>query len=343
MHLVTGSSGFLGSAIVKKLVKLGEKVRAIDILEDDEVSKISEFEKIDISILKNLEKSKIFDEVKYVHHNAAKVPLTKAGSDFYSSNVTGTINILEQCKKHSVNHISHMSSSAIFGKPAKDYNVNYNSYSPTGYYGKTKYLAELEVLKYQKSNLIKNSSIIRPRPVIGEGRLGIFQILFDWVKDNKKIPIIGDANNIFQFANIDDLVDVSIETALKQKKGIFNIGNEEYSTLKNDLNTSFKKIGSRSTVLPINEKLAIAALFTLDKLNLSPLSSWHYLSYSWNFYYDQKVNFERLEWRPKKSNVDLIIQAYNWYIQQEKNLTNNSSPHRNKIKQKMLNVVKIFM
>ena len=102
MHLVTGSSGFLGSAIVKKLVKLGEKVRAINILEDDEVSKISEFEKIDISIPKNLEKSKIFDEVKYVHHNAAKVPLTKAGSDFYSSNVTGTINILEQCKKHSV-------------------------------------------------------------------------------------------------------------------------------------------------------------------------------------------------------------------------------------------------
>tara|TARA_B100001057_G_scaffold501212_1_gene622068 strand:+ start:2414 stop:2524 length:111 start_codon:yes stop_codon:yes gene_type:complete len=33
MHLVTGSSGYLGSEITKKLVKLGEKVRCIDIIE----------------------------------------------------------------------------------------------------------------------------------------------------------------------------------------------------------------------------------------------------------------------------------------------------------------------
>jgi len=343
MHLVTGSSGYLGSEIVKKLSKLGEKVRSIDIIEDDAISKISEFEKLDISKIQNFENTKIFDGVKYVHHNAAKVPLTKAGSDFFSTNVTGTINILEQCKLNSVQHISHMSSSAIFGKPNKGKNVNYNEYSPTGYYGKTKYLAELEVLNYQKNKLIKNASIIRPRPVIGEGRLGIFQILFDWVKDNKKIPIIGNGNNIFQFANIDDLIDVSIETALKNKNGFYNIGNTEYSTLKEDLNTSFEKIGSKSKVFPVNEKLSILSLFLLDKLNLSPLSSWHYLSYSWNFFYDQKENFERLEWRPKKSNVDLITEAYNWYIKKEVSLIDNSSPHRNKIKQRMLNLIKKFM
>lgn len=343
MHLVTGSSGYLGSEITKKLVSLGEKVRCVDIIDDSDISKISEYENIDISNLENFKDSKIFDGVKYVHHNAAKVPLTKAGQDFYNSNVTGTTNILKLCSKYNVKHISHMSSSAIFGKPENNKNVNYDKYSPTGYYGKTKYLAELEVLKFQKENHLKSASIIRPRPVIGKGRLGIFQILFDWVKDNKKIPIIGNGENLFQFADIDDLVDVSIETSLKDKKGIFNIGNLIFSTLKNDLNKSFELVGSKSKVFPINRSLCIASLFLLDKLNLSPLSSWHYLSYSWNFHYDQTENFKRLEWRPKKTNVELIVEAYNWYMEKENDLKNSSSPHRNKIKQKVLNIVKKFM
>ena len=42
-HLVTGSSGFLGSEIVKKLKSLGEEVVRIDILEDQEISNISNF------------------------------------------------------------------------------------------------------------------------------------------------------------------------------------------------------------------------------------------------------------------------------------------------------------
>jgi UDP-glucose 4-epimerase len=148
MHLITGSSGFVGSAIAKKLIAKGEKVRCIDIIEDSTVSKKCEFEILDISKFENLEKSLIFKDVKFVHHNAAKVPLTKAGDDYLNTNVIGTINVLKQCKKYNVQHLSHMSSSAIFGKPKHNQNVNYENYSPTGLYGKSKYLAELEVDKF---------------------------------------------------------------------------------------------------------------------------------------------------------------------------------------------------
>ena len=120
-HLVTGSSGFLGSAIVRKLVSQGEKVVSLDILEDIEISKISEFYKFDISD-KSLNYNDIFKNVDYVHHNAALVPLTKAGNNFFKANVLGTQNILEQSIKNGVGHFSHMSSSAIFGKPEKNKN-----------------------------------------------------------------------------------------------------------------------------------------------------------------------------------------------------------------------------
>ena len=104
-HLITGASGFLGSAIVKKLVKQGEKVVSLDIIEDKEISKISEFYKIDVSNISQ-DYKKIFKDVDFVHHNAALVPLTKAGIDFFKANVNGTKNILEQSIKYNVGHFS---------------------------------------------------------------------------------------------------------------------------------------------------------------------------------------------------------------------------------------------
>ena len=82
----------------------------------------------------------------------------------------------------------------------------------------------------------------------------------------------------------------------------------------------------------------------LDKINLSPLSSWHYLSYSWNFEYDLEGTFKKLNWRPKKSNIEMICDSYSWYIKNRDKIDKNkSSIHRSSVKQRFLRLIKLFL
>ena len=67
---------------------------------------------------------------------------------------------------------------------------------PVGDYGRSKLEAEAVCRRFMSRGLKVN--IIRPRFIVGEGRLGLLTILFDWVSRGKRIYIIGDGQNRFQ-------------------------------------------------------------------------------------------------------------------------------------------------
>ena len=55
--------------------------------------------------------------------------------------------------------------------------------------------------------------ILRPKTFIGPERLGVFEILFDWIREGRRIPILGDGSNRYQLLAVEDLVEATVSAA----------------------------------------------------------------------------------------------------------------------------------
>ncbi len=344
-HLITGGNGFVGSFIAKRLLAMGEEVVVIDTVADSGIDSRIKFFQGDILNKQNIEKA--MEGVDYVHHNAALVPLRKAGDFFRRVNVEGTQNVLDVAKKFGVKHFSHMSSSAVFGNVTEEscpIGENPPHLKPIEIYGQSKYDGEKIIINEIESNSDITCSVIRPRTIIGTERLGIFQILFEWISEGRNIYIIGDGSNKFQFAHIDDLVTVSINSAMQGKSGIYNVGTDSFGTLRECLEHLCKHAGTKSKVKSLPVSLAIGSLWFFDKLRVSPLGPWHYLTYHKPYYFDVEKPKNELGWVPKASNDEMLVESYNWYLEHKHEVSkgshDNKSTHKSSLKQGILSVLK---
>src|SRR6185295_17702460 len=266
-HLITGGSGFLGNLIARRLHARGEQVRVLDIWEDRSRPKEIEFVKCDIRDVAGV--AKAMHGMDVVHHNVALVPLTKAGTEFWSVNVEGSRIAAEQAVKAGVRTFIHMSSSAIFGAPECPV-TNDSPFRPVEIYGRAKLAGELAVREISEKGRMP-LVVIRPRTILGEGRLGIFQILFQWISENRKIYVIGDGNQKFQFVHAHDLMDAYLLAMDAGKPGVYNVGTNRFGTLREALDHVIVHAHSTSRVASLPAGLTINTLRVLDWLRLSPL------------------------------------------------------------------------
>ena len=116
--------------------------------------------------------------------------------------------MLQEALRTGVGKVVHTSSSAVFGMPAANPVLPSTVPSPVEAYGLAKLAAEWACLDARRRGL--DVTIVRPRTILGHGRLGIFGILFDWVADGADIFVLGDGYNRYQFVHADDLAEVCI-------------------------------------------------------------------------------------------------------------------------------------
>ena len=340
-YLVTGGSGFLGGALVRRLCAEGHAVRSLDIFDSPDRPEEARFVKCDVRDLEGVEKA--CEGADTIFHNAALVPLTKAGGAFREVNVIGTENVLKAALSDRIRKIVHASSSAIYGVPDKCPITEDAPPSPIEAYGRSKLEGE-EILKSHFGKGGPTISIIRPRTIVGTGRLGIFQILFSWISAGKNIYTIGRGGNMLQFLHISDLVDSMLLAADRNENETYNIGASGFSTLHEDLSSLCEHAGTGAKVKHLPVWPSIAALRTLDILRICPLAPWHYLTYHKPFYFDVSKARNMLGWEPRYGNVEMFSEAYDYFIanRREENSAENRSAHRKSPAEKILRLLKWF-
>jgi nucleoside-diphosphate-sugar epimerase len=333
--LVTGGSGFFGHLLVERLLARGDNVRNFDLTAADDEFEGVEFHKGDIRDAAAVRRA--CEGIEVIHHNVAQQPLSKDPELMRTVNLDGTRNLLAAALDCGVRKVIFTSSTAIFGIPTELPIRRSTTPTPCEPYGRTKVASEALCREAIARGL--DVTMIRPRTILGHGRLGIFQMLFEWIREGRNVPVMGRGDNRFQFIHAHDLADAAILAAERRGPQVYNIGTDRFGGMREVLETLCHHAGTGSQVKSVPDAPVQWMMAAASRLGLSPLGAYHYMAYGKPNYFDISDAVSELGWRPAYSNEEAMIASYDWYLKNREEVLNSkwtASPHKSAVKQGIL-------
>jgi UDP-glucose 4-epimerase len=236
--LVTGGAGFIGSTLVDLLLRIPTHVTVYDDFDDFYPGKEENatphaydrnFRLVRGNILDFESLSAAMKGVSIVFHEAAQAGIRYCidhPGKAHSSNVTGTLNVLEAARKNKVQKVVYASSSSVYGTPVRVPMDEEHPVSPTNLYGATKLAAEKYCLAYQRTYGLKvicfrYFSVYGPR-----GRPDQVVASFARSISNGERPrIYGDGKQSRDFTYVSDIVQATCLGASSDVDGeVINAG-----------------------------------------------------------------------------------------------------------------------
>ena len=339
--LVTGGSGYFGSLLVTRLRDSGYGVEVFDVNDADDRPADVGFHQGDIRDLAAV--SAAVSGTDVVFHNVAQVPMAKDPVLFREVNVGGMENLLHAAKLGEVGKVVYTSSSAVFGIPQRNPVTEKIQPVPAEAYGRAKFEAENLCVEASLQGL--DVTIIRPRTILGHGRLGIFSILFDWIAAGIDVFVLGSGDNIYQFVHAEDLADACIEASRRTGPATYNIGAAEFGTMRENLEALVTHAGTGSRVRSLPMGPTVAAMRLAGMTGLAPFAPYHWIMYGRSLHFDITKATTELGWRPRYSNAEMLIESYEWFLSNRGvfGRSGAASAHRTPAKQRALGLVKIVM
>ena len=281
--LVTGAAGFIGAHTTKKLVSQGHEVTGVDNvnayydqkLKNDRIKNFLDggenkinFVNVDVSDQKSL--SQVFEQQKKpfdrVIHLAAQAGVRYSIQNphaYGDANLTGFLNLLEECRQAEVPHLIFASSSSVYGANNKTpFDAkNQSTEHPLSLYAATKKANEMMAHAYAHLYQMPVTGL-RFFTVYGPwGRPDMAYYLFTKkIMNGETIDVFNNGNNLRDFTYIDDIVEGIIRVMDRIPKGneqfnandpsestapykIFNIGNNNPVKLSTFIKTLEEVIG----------------------------------------------------------------------------------------------------
>ncbi len=277
--LVTGGNGFVGAAVIKKLLAENYEVSVLvnqnSTLEAEaEIEKHCRVFRADIRDYESLNDLKITGNFDAVVHSAGLAHQfgERSEQDFWDVNVSGTKNVAELAFKFSAGHFVLLSSVAVYGKSSESERTASREglqetqvCRPEGIYAVTKYESEKAAQEICGRNRM-TLTILRLTTVIGENDRGnVFRLIK--AIDRRRFIWIGDGRNLKSLIYKGDAARACLEVLKKpDKPGIYNLA-AEASTMKEIVEEIYRRLGRRNSRFSISAEF-LHRLFRLNEKTL---------------------------------------------------------------------------
>ena len=318
--IVTGGLGFIGSNLIKILLK-----KNFEVINLDKISYASNFyntknfsqnknykfikcdivnkKKLDL-ILKKFKPDCIFNLAAETHVDRS----IDSPKNFIDSNIIGVFNILESFKNYSVTNkksrLIHVSTDEVYGDVLKGRSKETDAYKPSSPYSATKaasdHLVSSYIRTYRIRAIITNcSNNYGPRQ---HPEKLIPKIIYNII-NNHSLPIYDKGKNSREWIYVDDHCEALIKIFKKGKIGEFyNIGSnynlDNITVVKKLISTAKKRI-----IIGDNVKI----IFVKDRPG-------HDKRYAINS--DKIIN--DLKWKPKTNFINGIQKTFLWYLDNQR-------------------------
>jgi nucleoside-diphosphate-sugar epimerase len=266
--LVTGGTGFLGTALSFRLQKMGYDVTVLG--RNPEICK--QLEERNFRILRSdlTDTNKIINACEsqnYVFHCGALSSPWGKYQDFYSANVLGTQNVVQGCIAHNVTRLIHVSTPSIYFDFTDKCNISEEDMLPTksvNAYAKTKLLAENEIDLACQQGL--SVITIRPRGLFGPGDTAILPRLIK-VHESMSLPLFKKGKVLVDMTYVDNVVEALVLCMHASDEAIgrkFNITNDEPMYIIELLEKLFMRLGKKLKTKSVNYQIANFAAGMLE-------------------------------------------------------------------------------
>lgn len=341
--LITGGSGFLGINLVRHLLakQAGELV-VLDVADFDypERSRVN-FIQGDIRDAATVRRA--MAGCNWVVHTAAALPLYPR-REIFGIEVDGTRCLLQAALEAKVQRFVHISSTAVYGIPDHHPLCENDRLQGVGPYGEAKILAEAACMEYRQKGLCV--PILRPKSFIGPERLGVFAIFYEWARDGRNFPMIGNGRNRYQLLDVEDLcqaISLCLTLDAAAANDTFNIGAAEFATMREDYQAVLDDAGFGRRIVGFPAAPAIWGLRLLEWLHLSPLYKWVYETAGKDSFVSIDKARAQLGFQPRYSNREALVRNYRWYLEHYESFRNQTGiSHRVPWKQSALKLIKVF-
>ena len=237
--MITGGAGFIGGHLVEKLFTQGMEIIVIDNFSTGRVQNLKnvkdEIKLIECDISISGQWQELFEDVNCVFHLAALadiVPSIENPDHYYQSNVNGTFNVLEACRKHKVKKVVYSASSSCYGIPDNYPTIETAEIRPQYPYALTKYLGEQLVMHWchvydLPAVSLRFFNVYGPRSRTSGTYGAVFGVFLAQKLAGKPFTVVGDGTQTRDFTFVSDVVNAIIAAAESDVSGeIINIGSD---------------------------------------------------------------------------------------------------------------------